>query len=31
MNHEPEQRYLVNRTYDEIHVGDASSLTRVLM
>jgi phosphate acetyltransferase len=31
MNHEPEQRYLINRTYDEIQVGDSASLTRILM
>jgi phosphate acetyltransferase len=31
MNQESEQRYLVNHTYDEIRVGDSSSLTRTLM
>jgi len=31
MNHPSEQRYLVNKTYDEIQVGDSASLTRTLM
>jgi phosphate acetyltransferase len=31
MNHPSEQRYLVNKTYDEIKVGDSASLTRTLM
>ena len=26
-----EQRYLVNKLYDEIHIGDSASLTRTLM
>lgn len=30
MNH-PEQRYLVNKTFDEIHLGDSASLKRTLM
>ncbi|UCV14339.1 bifunctional enoyl-CoA hydratase/phosphate acetyltransferase [Quatrionicoccus australiensis] len=30
MHESHEQRYLVNRTYDEIRIGDASSLTRTL-
>jgi len=31
MHESSEQRFLVNRTYDEIRVGDSSSLTRTLM
>ncbi|MBL8426607.1 MAG: bifunctional enoyl-CoA hydratase/phosphate acetyltransferase [Dechloromonas sp.] len=31
MNKQVEQRYLVNKTFDEIHVGDSASLTRTLM
>ena len=31
MNQQIEQRYLVNKTFDEIHVGDSASLTRTLM
>ena len=31
MNQQAEQRYLVNKTFDEIHVGDSASLTRTLM
>ena len=31
MNQQVEQRYLVNKTFDEIHVGDSASLTRTLM
>ncbi len=31
MNDSNEQRYLVNKTYDEIQVGDTASLTRTLM
>jgi len=31
MHESNEQRYLVNTTYDEIRVGDSSSLTRTLM
>lgn len=30
MNQQVEQRYLVNKTFDEIHVGDSASLTRTL-
>ncbi|MCB4359131.1 bifunctional enoyl-CoA hydratase/phosphate acetyltransferase [Quatrionicoccus australiensis] len=30
MHESHEQRYLVNRTYDEIRIGDTSSLTRTL-
>ena len=31
MHESSEQRFLVNKTYDEIRVGDSSSLTRTLM
>src|SRR3990172_5050843 len=31
MNHPSEQRYLVNKTFDEIRVGDSASLPRTLM
>ena len=31
MNKQVEQRYLVNKTFDEIHIGDSASLTRTLM
>ena len=31
MNDSSEQRYLVNKIYDEIHIGDSASLTRTLM
>jgi phosphate acetyltransferase len=31
MHESSEQRYLVNKTYDEIRVGDSASLTRTLM
>ena len=31
MNETTEQRHVVNKTYDEIHVGDFASLTRTLM
>jgi phosphate acetyltransferase len=31
MNDSSEQRYLVNKLYDEIHIGDSASLTRTLM
>ncbi|MBS1139444.1 MAG: phosphate butyryltransferase [Proteobacteria bacterium] len=31
MNRQPEQRYLVNKTFDEIHIGDSASLKRTLM
>ena len=31
MHETSEQRYLVNKTYDEIQVGDSASLTRTLM
>ena len=31
MSENSEQRYLVNKTYDEIKVGDSASLTRILM
>ena len=31
MNQQVEQRYLVNKTFDEIHIGDSASLTRTLM
>ena len=31
MNHPSEQRYLVNKTFGEIKVGDSASLTRTLM
>ena len=31
MNETAEQRHVVNKTYDEIHVGDFASLTRTLM
>jgi len=31
MHENSEQRYLVNRTYDEIRIGDSSSLVRTLM
>ena len=31
MNKQVEQRYLVNKTFDEIYVGDSASLTRTLM
>jgi phosphate acetyltransferase len=31
MHESSEQRYLVNKTYDEIRVGDSSTLTRTLM
>jgi phosphate acetyltransferase len=31
MNEDSEQRRVVNKTYDEIQVGDSSSLTRTLM
>ncbi len=31
MNQQIEQRYLVNKTFDEIHIGDSASLTRTLM
>uniref|UniRef100_Q47HF0 Phosphate butyryltransferase n=1 Tax=Dechloromonas aromatica (strain RCB) TaxID=159087 RepID=Q47HF0_DECAR len=31
MNHQPEQRYLVNKTFDEIRIGDSASLKRTLM
>ena len=31
MSQQAEQRYLVNKTFDEIHVGDSASLTRTLM
>ena len=31
MHENNEQHYLVNKTYDEIHIGDASSLLRTLM
>ena len=31
MHDNSEQRYLVNRTYDEIRIGDSSSLVRTLM
>ena len=31
MNQPPEQRYLVNKTFDEIKIGDSASLTRTLM
>ena len=31
MKENSEQRYLANRVYDEIHIGDSSSLTRTLM
>jgi phosphate acetyltransferase len=31
MNQQAEQRYLVNKTFDEIHVGDSAALTRTLM
>ena len=31
MHENKEQHYLVNKTYDEIHIGDASSLLRTLM
>ena len=31
MNEKSEQRYLVNKTYNEITVGDTASLTRTLM
>jgi phosphate acetyltransferase len=31
MQESSEQRYLANRIYDEIHIGDSSSLTRTLM
>jgi phosphate acetyltransferase len=31
MNQQAEQRYLVNKTFDEIRIGDSASLTRTLM
>jgi phosphate acetyltransferase len=31
MKQQIEQRYLVNKTFDEIHIGDSASLTRTLM
>lgn len=31
MHESSEQRYLANRIYDEIHIGDSASLTRTLM
>ena len=31
MNETTEQRHVVNKTYDEIHVGDFASLSRTLM
>ena len=31
MNPDNQQRFVVNKTYDEIHVGDFASLTRTLM
>ena len=31
MHEESEQRFIVNKTYDEIRVGDSASLTRTLM
>ena len=31
MHEKSEQQYLVNKTYDEIAVGDTASLTRTLM
>lgn len=31
MNEDNEQRYLANRLYDEINIGDSASLTRTLM
>lgn len=31
MNQQPEQRYLVNKTFDEIRIGDSASLKRTLM
>ena len=31
MNQQTEPRYLANKTFDEIHIGDSASLTRTLM
>jgi len=31
MHEDSEQRFIVNKTYDEIRVGDSASLTRTLM
>ena len=31
MHESSEQRHLVNRTYEEIQIGDSSSLVRTLM